>query len=388
MPEVQINTSTAPSISMAPAGNLPATLSLQNDGQPTFLPSMPSNELDAARKIAAAFDIENPVGASTFATQPLRDFQQAIHQLLDRVKTGDAGPAGDLAIAVSGALDQMKLPNVKAEIAGTSFASKLAALPGVGQYFSSLYYFAKRKQHFTKITDAIERQARGNIRTIIETMLSDDRHIAVVERNYNALRIYIAAGEIVLDGAQALFNNLRAQTETANDPLKINRLHALHERIVAFDNRLFRLKAAYVEAPLTGQQIRIGQTAKRTQLESIQNQLDFTLPKIEGAILQVAGLWQLKTAQADYQKVEDLDRKVAAMRNELLADTAKAAKATQGDSLARVQELQQYMTEVANLTRECLELDRQNTATRREAEAYLVQAAQQYQQIMQTMPTA
>jgi hypothetical protein len=62
----------------------------------------------------------------------------------------------------------------------------------------------------------------------------------------------------------------------------------------------------------------------------------------------------------------------------MLEQTYKTAKQTQGDAVARVQRLADLMTRVADLTREGLELDRQNQAARRDAERLLTRAMETY----------
>jgi|GEM_PF-5313804 uncharacterized protein YaaN involved in tellurite resistance len=378
----------ARSPSLAPAGNLPA-LALRSTGQALdLIEQMGESEVAQARKLAAEFDLENPVGASLYGAQLMQDFNRSLNELMAGIRIEDAGPAGDVAIAITQAMDEMQIKQMQQELRPGTLANFLTRLPVIGKFLSRFYYFAKRKERFVTLTDGIERKSRGFIRTLLEALLRDDRLIKAVEQRYYAIRLYIAGGEFVLQDGQQRFEALRQQAADSRDALLINRVHALHERIMAFDTRLMLMKIAYTKAPVTGQQLRLGQSAKRTEMEAIQNQLDFTMGDLKAAILQVAGLWAMRKSQKHREMIANLNQRVNELSQDLLAETYMAAKAGQGDALREVENLATLMEKVVKLTTDGLEMDRQNIAARKEAEAYLVQAAGQYKQLLEALPSA
>ena len=378
-------TQTTTSQSLAP---LPE-LALQSSSQRLDLVAqMSDSEVAQARKLATEFDLENPVGASLYGTQLLQDFNKTLNELMTGIRIEDAGPAGDIAIAITEAMDEMQIREMQRELKPGSFANMLTRLPLIGKYLSRFYYFAKRKERFVTLTDSIERKSRGFIRTLLEALIRDDRLIKAVEQRYYGIRLYIAGGEFVLEEGQKRFDALRLEAAESRDALLVNRVHALHERLMAFDTRLMLMKVAYAKAPVTGQQIRLGQSAKRTEMEAIQNQLDFTMTDLKAAIIQVAGLWAMRKSQKHREMIANLNQRVSELSQEMLRETYTAAKASQGDALREVQNLATLMEKVVGLTRDSIELDRQNIAARKEAEAYLVQAASQYKQLLDALPTA
>ena len=378
-------TQTTTSQSLAP---LPE-LALQSSSQRLDLVAqMSDSEVAQARKLATEFDLENPVGASLYGAQLLQDFNKTLNELMTGIRIEDAGPAGDIAIAITQAMDEMQIRDMQRELKPGTFANLLTRLPLVGKYLSRFYYFAKRKERFVTLTDSIERKSRGFIRSLLEALIRDDRLIKAVEQRYYTIRLYIAGGEFVLEEGQKRFDALRQQAAESRDALLVNRVHALHERLMAFDTRLMLMKVAYAKAPVTGQQIRLGQSAKRTEMEAIQNQLDFTMTDLKAAIIQVAGLWAMRKSQKHREMIANLNQRVSELSQEMLRETYTAAKASQGDALREVQNLATLMEKVVALTRDSIELDRQNIAARKEAEAYLVQAAGQYKQLLDALPTA
>lgn len=378
-------TQTTTSQSLAP---LPE-LALQSSSQRLDLVAqMSDSEVAQARKLATEFDLENPVGASLYGAQLLQDFNKTLNELMTGIRIEDAGPAGDIAIAITQAMDEMQIRDMQRELKPGTFANMLTRLPLIGKFLSRFYYFTKRKERFVTLTDGIERKSRGFIRSLLEALIRDDRLIKAVEQRYYGIRLYIAGGEFVLEEGQKRFDALRLQAAESRDALLVNRVHALHERLMAFDTRLMLMKVAYAKAPVTGQQIRLGQSAKRTEMEAIQNQLDFTMTDLKAAIIQVAGLWAMRKSQKHREMIANLNQRVSELSQEMLRETYTAAKASQGDALREVQNLATLMEKVVALTRDSIELDRQNIAARKEAEAYLVQAASQYKQLLDALPTA
>lgn len=378
-------TQTTTSQSLAP---LPE-LALQSSSQRLDLVAqMSDSEVAQARKLATEFDLENPVGASLYGAQLLQDFNKTLNELMTGIRIEDAGPAGDIAIAITQAMDEMQIRDMQRELKPGTFANMLTRLPLIGKFLSRFYYFTKRKERFVTLTDSIERKSRGFIRALLEALIRDDRLIKAVEQRYYGIRLYIAGGEFVLEEGQKRFDALRLQAAESRDALLVNRVHALHERLMAFDTRLMLMKVAYAKAPVTGQQIRLGQSAKRTEMEAIQNQLDFTMTDLKAAIIQVAGLWAMRKSQKHREMIANLNQRVSELSQDMLRETYTAAKASQGEALREVQNLATLMEKVVALTRDSIELDRQNIAARKEAEAYLVQAASQYKQLLDALPTA
>ncbi len=383
MAETQMTTATSAGPALLPE------LALQSPGQRLDLVAqMSESEVAQSRKLATEFDLENPVGASLYGAQLLQDFNKTLNELMTGIRIEDAGPAGDIAIAITEAMDEMQIREMQRELKPGSVANMLTRLPLIGKYLSRFYYFTKRKERFVTLTDSIERKSRGFIRSLLEALLRDDRLIKAVEQRYYGIRLYIAGGEFVLEEGQKRFETLRQQAAESRDALLVNRVHALHERLMAFDTRLMLMKVAYAKAPVTGQQIRLGQSAKRTEMEAIQNQLDFTMTDLKAAIIQVAGLWAMKKSQKHREMIANLNQRVSELSQDMLRETYTAAKASQGDALREVQNLATLMEKVVALTRDSIELDRQNIAARKEAEAYLVQAAGQYKQLLDALPTA
>jgi uncharacterized protein YaaN involved in tellurite resistance len=338
--------------------------------------------LQEIERIDRNVDFSNPNIVPLFATQPMQEYDALVNRLLEDVRVEDAGGAGDVVLGVAKAMDTMRIRQLSAELRPWSWNWLQANLPVIGKYLSVFRYFYHRKQKFLKLIEEMERSAKQRVREILEHLLKSERLIDAVEQQYKKLALHILAGEDALDRGIAEYERLAAQARETGDPVLFGRANALHETIMAFDTRLLRVKIAYAKAPVTGQQIRLSQSAGRITLQNIVNTLDFTLSDLKTSIIQVAGLYKMRAGQAEAEKIDKLEAEVAAISGQMLGETYLSAKKTQGEGIERVKRLASLMETVADLTRQGIELDRGNQEARREAEEYLLGAMSSYREVM------
>lgn len=361
---------------------LPA-LALQSKTMPVVDPARLSpEESTAADDIAAKIDFADGTAIGLYASSGMQEFQRALDRVLQEVRVGDLGEAGDVVISITHAMDEMKLKELRAEVEDGSWRNRLSHLPLVGGLFSAVIYFHERRTKFLTIVDEIDRKARAQIRAILEFLVKGDSLISGVERQYYALAVLIVAGERALARGQAEYERQCQQAKASGDAMLYAKAASLYENLMAFDTRLMRLKTAYAKAPVTDQQIKLGQAAGRATVNRIQDTLDFTLADLKTAIIQVAGLYEMRQGLEDAAAVDKLEAQVEGLGQSMLEQTYKGAKATQADATVRVQRLAELMDRVAQLTREGQELNKQNQAARRDAERVLTQAMQTYKEAL------
>ena len=367
-----------------PAANTLPALILQSQSVTAVDPArLSSDESKLADNIAAKINFADGTAIGLYASSAMQEFQHTLDRVLQEVRVGDLGQAGDLVLSITKAMDEMKLKELRAEVEG-GWRNQLARLPLIGKMFSAVLYFYERRTRFLTIIDEIDRKARAQIRSILEYLIKGDTLIGEVEKQYYALAVLIVAGERALTRGQAEFDQRKQQALSSGDAMLYTQVATLQENLTAFDTRLMRLKISYAKAPVTGQQIKLGQAAGRATINRIQDTLDFTLADLKTAIIQVAGLYQISRGLEDAAAVDRLEAQVQGLGQSMLEQTYKGAKQTQGDAVARVQRLSELMARVAQLTREGQELDRQNEAARREAERVLSQAMQTYKEALLT----
>lgn len=344
---------------------------------------IPPEQIQAVDGIAAKIDFNDGTAIGLYASEAMREFQRALDRVLQEVRVGDLGQAGDVVLSITHAMDEMKLKELRQEVEG-GWRRQLVRVPVLGKMFSTILYFYERRTRFLTIVDEIDRKARAQIRGILEYLIKGDTLIEGVEKQYYALAVLIVAGDRALVRGQAEFDQRKQQATTSGDAMIYAQVATLHENLMAFDTRLMRLKTAYAKAPVTSQQIKLGQAAGRATINRIQDTLDFTLADLKTAIIQVAGLYQIQKGLEDAAAVDKLEAQVAGLGQSMLEQTYKGAKQTQADSLARVQRLAELMNRVAQLTREGQDLDRQNQEARRQAEQILTGAMQTYKDALLT----
>lgn len=342
-------------------------------------------EKKIAQEIADKVDFTDGNTLALFGKGPMNAFNEVINQLLQGVKIKDVSGAGDIALGIAKALDVMKVKEMRKELTPGTLAFLRSKIPFIGKRLSYMYYFYKRHQEFTSLTEKMERDANKKIREILENLLKADHLNKAVEEKYNQLRVFIVAGEIAMKRAQQEFDDLRAQAIDSNDSLLFSKANSLHENIMMFDTRLLKIKIAYAKSPVTGQQIRLGQTAGRSTMSNLQNAIDFTLRDIKTTVLQIANLTAMKEAQLLSDKMSQIDDQVSVLNQKMLEDTYLGAKRVEGEGLKYVNQLADLMEQVSKLHEKGAQIDRENIQKRKEAEEILIQAQKSYKETMKNL---
>jgi uncharacterized protein YaaN involved in tellurite resistance len=329
--------------------------------------------LAKADEIAQAFNFDDTNAVLTFGSAPQERYKENLKQLLEGIKIGDVGQAGNITVELAEGIDLMQLDKMKQEATPDTWQYKLARFPIIGKGFSAIYVFAKRRELLIDMINKIESKARGQMRGIIEQNTKLDKMLRDVENNYNELAMYILSGEKILELGKTRYEELRKKAEESNNAIDISKVNLFYEQLIAFDTRLIRMKTAYVRAPVTSQKVLLTQQAGRIELQNLMDSLLFDLPNLLEAVNQVAALARLQAAQEGREKRRQAAEKLAKLGDETMAEVHKKAKAAQGDALEQIKSLEASAQSVINIIRTGRELDEKNKQVRREAEQLLIQ---------------
>lgn len=327
----------------------------------------------------------------TFAAAVQQKYVNSLKALLGGLKVEDAGQAGDITVQLAECIDFVGMDDIKAEVAGHGgFKNWLATMPLIGPWFSHIYTFVQRQQELVGKINQIERQARADMGKLIENNARLDQLLVQVEGNYYELAVYIVAGERALQRGRDEYEALRQAALASGDALENARVNTLYTQLLAFDNRLMRMKTAYVSAPVTGQKVMLTQQASRTEVQNIMDSLLFDLPQMLEAIASVVALYQIKQAQKNDDDRRAASKRIAELNDHLLGETVSAASERQARAEQVVLDLEARVNKIIDITRKKREADATNERINREAEAHLERVQQTFLESMRELhaPTA
>ena len=188
--------------------------------------------------------------------------------------------------------------------------------------------------------------------------------------NLRDLEIYLAAGQQALLKARGDFAVLKTKVEASKplDPVKFSELRDMAEQIDAFETRLVRMNVAIIDAILAIPQIRTTQEAGRIEIRNIMDAMLFDMPRLKGAILQVAALNQINKAAASTAARRQVTREISQMGAEVLDRAYTNAKQSQGNAAVDVEALETIATRLLDTIGKGAKISEDNRRKREEAQ--------------------
>jgi len=273
----------------------------------------------------------------SFGSDAQRQLSQHLDQLLEGIRTSEAGRAGEVTIALATTIKDLNLPKVKDEVQGEGgLVGALSRLPVVGSWFSALRTLQLNHRKITQHLEKIENDAQGQL-TLLKTMNNKlDRMVDATIENIKALELYMAAGQVVVLRARAEFEQQRQAVEKSREVVEIARLRDFAEQINAFETRVVRIHLAHSQSMVSVPEIRASQTATVIEMNNVMDSILFDLPSLKRAILKIASLAATVKASKATDARRALSRELTSIGSEDLQSAYLKAKESQGDLSADV----------------------------------------------------
>jgi uncharacterized protein YaaN involved in tellurite resistance len=284
-------------------------------------------------EIADTVSMADSNSIMTFGAEPQRRLNAFLDDMLKGVRTDEAGVAGELIVELASTIKGINLPGMKEEIAGQGgIVGVLARLPVVGAHFSALRNFQETRKQIHEHLDRIEKKASVEMGRLQAENAAADARARETLANLRDLEVYLAAGQVALVKARDDFAALKSKVEATQpaDPVLFSTLRDMAEQLDAFETRLVRMNIAISNAMVTIPQIRTTQEAARIEIRNIMDAMLFDMPRLKGAVLQVAALNQINKAAASTEARRRLAREIGQIGADALDQAYTHAKMSQG----------------------------------------------------------
>lgn len=333
-----------------------------------------------AARVAAAVPVLDGAAVNGFGAEVQVRANAFLDDLLDGVRTSDAGASGRLLAELATGVKALDIPGMRreAEGAGSALMRRVAGLPLVGRYVSA---FRRFRADYRMIVDQfadIEKRGRIEMGRLAAMDSRMDKLVAENLESLRELKIHVAAGQMVLDRERARFAHERQAALQSRDPAALAAVRDFGEQINGFETRLLRLAMAMSDAMLSVPQTRTAQTAGRIEYRNILDTLLFDLPRLKAAILRIAALKQI----TDASKASEARRRLAQQMNQAGVDALETAytraKASEGGALAEIAAMGEIADRIIGMVDKGSAIDARNRAERAEARMALESTKQRY----------
>ena len=337
---------------------------------------IPLDRFDEARRkqvaeVAGTVSMADSNSIMTFGAEPQRRMNGFLDEMLRGVRTDEAGAAGELIVELATAIKGINLPKMKEEVAGQGgVAGLLANLPLIGAHFSALRHFQETRKQIHEHLDNIEKKASVEMGRLQAENAAADARARETLANLRELEVYLAAGQVALLKAREDFAAMKSEVEASQppDPVLFSGLRDMAEQINAFETRLVRMNIAIADAMVTIPQIRTAQEAARIEIRNIMDAMLFDMPRLKGAVLQVAALNQINKAAASTEARRRVAREIGQMGADALEHAYTNAKMSQGGATEDVQLLETVAGRLLDTISKGAKISDDNRAKRAEAQ--------------------
>lgn len=337
-------------------------------------------EREVALRIAADLPALDGAAVNGFGADVQTRANGFLDELLDGVRTADAGVSGRLLSELATGVKTLNIPGLKREAEGTGTALMRMAggLPVVGKYVSAFRRFRSDYRLIVDQFSDIEKRGRIEMGRLAAMDSRMDKLVAENLRSLRELEVHLAAGQVVLDRERARFAHERRDALQSRDQAALAAVRDFGEQINGFETRLLRLAMAMGDAMLSVPQTRTAQTAGRIEYRNILDTLLFDLPRLKSAILRIAALKQI----SDASKASEARRRLAQQMNKAGIDALETAylraKESEGGALAEVAAMGEIADRIIGMVDRGSAIDARNRAERAQAQLALESTKQRY----------
>jgi uncharacterized protein YaaN involved in tellurite resistance len=338
-----------------------------------------SQHKQQAEQVAAGHSFLDTNAALTFGAGPQRKYLDNLKLLLGDARIRDLQSAGSIILEIEKGIDLAGIEELKKKIMGKGggFLSKI-----FGGLTNALKAFAARRQKLMTLINNIEGRIEEQMHQIMLDNARLDTMFGEVKSNFYELGVWVYAGELALERGAKEYGDLREKVLETADPIKISETNLFREQIIALDTRLLRMKSAYVKAPVTLQEVLTTQQAGRIEVQNLMDSLLFDLPAFIEIINTLLALYNIKGAQEDRKRREQLAERLADLKGETLDKVAVEAKEGQVRGAKEVALIEAQAKKIIETCKKLKELDEKNAQIRSESENLLVDVMNDFQESM------
>ena len=332
-----------------------------------------------AEQVAAVHDFMDTNAALTFGAGPQKKYLDNLKLLLGDARIRDLQGAGSIILEIEKGIDLAGIEALKKKImgGGGGFFSKI-----FGGLTSALKAFAARRQKLLTLINDIEDRIEEQMHQIMTDNARLDTMFGDVKSNFYEIGVWVYAGELALERGAMEYGEMREKVLETADPIKISETNLFREQIIALDTRLLRMKSAYVKAPITLQEVMTTQQAGRIEVQNLMDSLLFDLPTFIETINMLLALYNLKGAQEDRKRREQLAERLAELKGETLDKIAVEAKEGQVRGAKEAALIEGQAKKIIETCKKLKDLDEKNAQIRSESETLLVDVMNDFQESM------
>ena len=320
---------------------------------------------EQARALAKQIDETNLQAIISYGAAAQKQLGEFSHQMLSHVQAKDTGEIGDILNDLMERLNETDPNDLVAENQG--FFQKF-----FGKIKKSIYEMQAKYQEVGSQVDKIAIRLDHEKNGLLNDNLSLEQ---LYQRNkdfFDALNIYIAAGEIKLAELQEiLIPEALEKARVTGDQMDVQVVNDLEQFLDRLEKRNHDLKLTRQMTIQQAPQIRLIQNTNQALAEKIQSSITTTIPLWKNQIAIAMTLLRQKDAVTAQRQVSETTNQLIQKNSEMLKISTIETARENERGIIDLETLQKTQKDLIETLEETLKIQQEGRARRRKAEVEL-----------------
>ena len=326
---------------------------------------LPEERQKQARELAEQIDVTNIQSVMSYGAAAQQKLSEFSHAMLNQVQNQDTGEIGDSLNDLMFRLNEANPEDLRAE--DNNVFKKI-----FGRVRKSIYEMTAKYQkigaQIDKISVKLDKEKNGliNDNIMLEQLYQKNKDY------FDALNIYIAAGELKIDELSSTFIPEAIKTaESSSNQMDVQIVNDLNQFLDRLEKRTYDLKLARQMTIQQAPQIRLIQNTNQALAEKIQSSINTAIPLWKNQIAIALTLLRQKDAVTAQRQVSETTNDLLKKNSEMLKiSTIETAKENER-GIIDIETLQQTQNDLVETLQETLHIQKAGRLKRKEAEIEL-----------------
>lgn len=330
-----------------------------------LIDKLPEDRKVQARELASKIDVQDAQAVITYGSAAQTKLGEFSQSMLNHVQAQDIGPVGDSLTDLMYRLNEANPDELRA---------------GEGNFFQKM--FGKVKQSIFEITAKYQKIGAQIDKIAVKLDKEKDgllKDNLMLEQLYNknkdyfdALNIYIAAGEIKIEELQtSIIPEAMKKAEATGDQMDVQIANDYTQFLDRLDKRTHDLRLARQITIQQAPQIRLIQNTNQALAEKIQASINTAIPLWKNQVVIALTLLRQKDAVTAQRQVSETTNDLLKKNSEMLKISAIETAKENERGIVDIDTLQKTQNDLVETIQETLRIQQEGKEKRRAAEIEL-----------------
>ncbi len=330
-----------------------------------ILDKLPEDRKKQAIDLAAQIDTNDSQAVLSYGAAAQQKLSEFSHSMLSHVQAQDIGPVGDSLTELMYRLNEASPSELEAQ--DRNVFKRI-----FGKVKQSVYEITAKYQkigaQIDKIAVKLDKEKNGLLHDnqMLETLYHKNKDY------FDALNIYIAAGEVKLD--ELVTTTIPAAMEAAEksgDQMDVQIVNDLNQFVDRLDKRTHDLRLARQITIQQAPQIRLIQNTNQALAEKIQASINTAIPLWKNQVAIALTLLRQKDAVTAQRQVSETTNDLLKKNSEMLKISAIETAEENERGIVDIETLQKTQNDLIETIQETLRIQKEGKEKRKNAEIEL-----------------